>query len=71
MVMGRWIVARWLVALAPCACILACSGNRSGAGPNYSTTPCVDNCGNDVQCQTRCTDVGPNSMPPIGVYRTK
>jgi hypothetical protein len=44
--------------------VAACGGEtRGGAGPSYSTTPCADNCGNDVQCMTNCQNVGPNAPP--------
>ena len=44
----------------------ACGVNNQGLGPNYSTTPCADNCGNDTQCQAKCTDVSdPNRPPPL------
>jgi hypothetical protein len=45
--------------------LAACGADRS-AGPNYSTTPCSQNCGNDTQCQARCIDVSdPNGPPPF------
>jgi hypothetical protein len=44
-----------------------CGGaSNPAAGPNYSTTSCADNCGNDAQCMSSCQEVGgPNSPPPI------
>jgi hypothetical protein len=69
--MDRRSLARALVCVALGVWLTACGANR-GAGPNYSTTPCVDNCGNDTQCQARCTDIGgPSGTPPLGVYHTK
>jgi hypothetical protein len=41
------------------------AANRS-VGPNYSSTPCVDNCGNDAQCQASCTNMrNPNIPTPV------
>jgi hypothetical protein len=56
--------ARFVVSFVLLASAAACSGNR-GAGPNYSTTPCADNCGNDAQCQASCTNVRNPNLPPM------
>jgi hypothetical protein len=45
--------------------LTSCGANPStpqtySPGPNYSSTPCFDNCGGDVSCQTHCTrNTGP------------
>lgn len=54
-----------LVALRAGAC--SASNNRGyNAGPNYSSTPCADNCGTDAQCQATCTNTrNPNLPAPI------
>ena len=33
-------------------------------GPNYSTTPCAENCGTDATCNASCTPVGSPGQPP-------
>jgi hypothetical protein len=63
------------LALTLAAVLLACGPstpgptNPSGKGPNYSTVPCADNCGGDVQCMNHCQPdrFGPvqPSVPPV------
>jgi|HubBroStandDraft_6_1064221.scaffolds.fasta_scaffold993635_2 hypothetical protein len=54
--------------LVSAACVCAACGsdppNPSNPryGPNYSTVPCPDNCGGDVQCMNRCSS--PQFRPP-------
>ena len=50
------------VAIAGCAGKVK-PANTSG-GPNYSQTPCAENCGNDATCQSSCTGVSNSNMPP-------
>ncbi len=59
---GAVVVAiGWWIGLA------GCGANHDAMGPNYSTTSCSQNCGNDTQCQAHCTDISePNGPPPIG-----
>ena len=62
---GRSCLAFVLLALAALG---GCSANKAYMlGPNYSSTPCVDNCGTDTTCQARCTDLnhqtGGNGVP--------
>ncbi|HEX4447072.1 MAG TPA: hypothetical protein VH044_10060 [Polyangiaceae bacterium] len=44
-----------------------CAVNKTSmtAGPNYSTTPCADNCGTDAMCQAQCTPVTGSTLPPV------
>jgi len=44
-----------------------CAVNKAtmSAGPNYSTTPCADNCGADATCQAQCTPVTGSTLPPV------
>jgi hypothetical protein len=61
--------APFLLLLALLAFAAACgfANNRGyNAGPNYSSTPCADNCGNDAQCQASCTNMrNPNIPTPV------
>lgn len=45
------------------------SSKKSSAispGPNYSATPCSDNCGADVTCNSSCTSLGsPGTIQPM------
>ncbi|MEO7110133.1 MAG: hypothetical protein ABI183_06820 [Polyangiaceae bacterium] len=47
------------------------SSKKSGAippGPNYSATPCADNCGADATCNAGCTPLGaPGTQQPINM----
>jgi hypothetical protein len=56
-------------ALLALSLLAACSGNPTPrpTGPNYSSSPCVDNCGNDPTCQASCRDVGNQPVPPPNV----
>lgn len=67
--------SRCFLFLAFAASLAACAGKSSnvgvGSGNNYSTTPCVDNCGNDAQCQASCQDVGNGQPLPSGVQPVK
>lgn len=39
--------------------------NARTSSPNYSTTPCAENCGTDPTCNSTCTPTS-NTNPPVG-----
>jgi len=47
------------------------SSKKSSAvspGPNYSSTPCSDNCGADATCNSSCTPLAtPGTMQPLSI----
>ncbi|HEV3190983.1 MAG TPA: hypothetical protein VGY54_10825 [Polyangiaceae bacterium] len=51
---------------------LACVGSNPSTppnyrrGPNYSSTPCFDNCGSDAACQVNCTHSTTRYWGPAG-----
>jgi hypothetical protein len=56
MIMRTWFLTLSLLAFG-------CGATNRNAGPNYSTTPCAENCGNDPQCQASCTPVRNPNVP--------
>jgi hypothetical protein len=48
-------------AMIAAAYVYGCGANpgipqQYGPSPNYSSTPCFDNCGGDANCQAYCTN---------------
>jgi hypothetical protein len=57
-----------LLASLACGAPNRTAGPSGTAGPNYSMSPCVDNCGGDSTCVSHCTDLtGPTgpATPPL------
>jgi hypothetical protein len=52
--------------------LAGCASQKTSAiapGPNYSATPCSDNCGNDATCNAGCTPLAtPGQIQPTTVY---
>jgi hypothetical protein len=64
----------WNVVLLLGAAVVGCGGGSRvgvGSGNNYSSTPCVDNCGSDTQCQAACQDVNNQGPLPAGAQPAK
>ncbi|MBK6693744.1 MAG: hypothetical protein IPG50_16270 [Myxococcales bacterium] len=56
---------RWLALASVVALAAACAGKDPGGGPNYSTLPCAETCGQDRACMNRCTPVTTTTQQPL------
>ncbi len=48
-----------------CGCGASQKSNAIDPGPNYSNTPCADNCGTDTACNAECKDISAHDPAPL------
>jgi hypothetical protein len=53
---ARIAIVAWAAGLTGCIGSNPSTPPNYGHGPNYSSTSCFDNCGQDASCQANCTN---------------